>query len=176
MLYDFNTIFRSCRTPQLRKLSNEARSLGRSVSILGASTRLRERLGRVLYLFRQNAQTLFPQQIREHIRRHHTPIKPVRHWRTKNFLDPNDDIQGLSFAVLDKPDGLAKAFRQFSEDVDTLFECFGEYPEFLEELPDRALAEDLRVCIHMEMCRSCTNIYTHTQAWAQLLEDNMKCA
>ncbi|KAI0092807.1 hypothetical protein BDY19DRAFT_926398 [Irpex rosettiformis] len=131
---------------ELRKLGNKARALGRSAGILAASTRLRERLGRVLYLFRENAQTLFPEEIKEHIHVHHTPVKHIRRWKTKNFLDHTINIQT---PLLDdsnsKHDTLAQEFWQFSKDVITLFECFGQYPEFLEELPDFSLAEDLQV-------------------------------
>lgn len=117
------------------------------MSIVGVSTRLRERLGRVLYLFRQNAQIVVPDEMKEYIRSHPTPIKPVRRWKTNNISDSRADFRVLPYTILDKPDGLAQEFRQFSEDVIALFECFDQYPEFLEELPDRSFAEDLQVCM-----------------------------
>lgn len=132
---------------QLRKLGNKARALGRSAGILAASTRLRERLGRVLYLFRKNAEELYPEGIREHIIANRTPVKHVRRWKAKNFLDPTIKIQAPLQDNSDSThDSLAQEFWQFSRDVITLFECFGQYPEFLEELPDFSIAEDLQVC------------------------------
>ena len=128
-------------------MSNGSRSIGRSVSILGASTRLRERLGRVLYLFRQNAYNLYPDMIRDYTTSHPTPVRPVRHWKTRTFLSPTIN-KILPSTDLDKFNGLGWEFRQFSEDVVTLFDCFCQYPEFLEELPDRSLAQDLEVGIH----------------------------
>ena len=53
--------------------------------------------------------------------------------------------------TLGKSDGLAREFGQFSQDVVTLFECFGQYPEFLEELPDLSLTEDLQISAHYSL-------------------------
>lgn len=77
------------------------------------------------------------------------PIKPIRRWKTTIFFDPTIDI----YTGLDEPDGLAIEFRQFSEDIITLFECFAQYPEFLEELPNSFFAEDIKVCtITLTVC------------------------
>lgn len=101
----------------------------------------------MLYLFRENALALYPVEIQEHISVHRTPVRHVRRWKTKNFLDPTIRLQAPLQDVSDsKHDSLAQEFWQLSKDVITLFECFGQYPEFLEELPDFSLAEDLQVC------------------------------
>ncbi|KAI0699395.1 hypothetical protein BC835DRAFT_1412586 [Cytidiella melzeri] len=128
---------------QLRKLCNKARMLGSSAGILSASTHLRDRLGRVLDLFRQNAMNLYPEEIQAHMNAHPSPVKTMRRWRTKNFLDYKMQVQ--SPAIPEKPDNLALEFRMFSKDVMTLFDCFSQFPEFVEELPDWSLAEDLHV-------------------------------
>ncbi len=36
----------------------------------------------------------------------------------------------------------------FSRDISTLLECFSQFPEFVDEIPDRALGKDLNVRIH----------------------------
>jgi WD repeat-containing protein 26 len=134
----------------LRKLGNSARILGGSAGILSASTRLRERLGRVLHLFRQNAESLYPEKIQEHAGKTKSRVKPVRSWRMKNFL--NHTMRDRKPRVQTTKDpknavNLALEFRKFSEDVGTLFECFSQFPEFVEELPDWSIAEEINVCL-----------------------------
>ncbi|KAG1850769.1 hypothetical protein C8R48DRAFT_778114 [Suillus tomentosus] len=48
---------------ELRNFANAARQLGSSVGILSSAFRLRERLTKLLLLFRENAATLFPRKI-----------------------------------------------------------------------------------------------------------------
>ncbi|KAI0092759.1 hypothetical protein BDY19DRAFT_925993 [Irpex rosettiformis] len=127
---------------ELRKLCNKARRLGSSAGILSASTRLRERLGRVLHVFRQNAKDLYPVEIQAHIVANPTPLKPVRRWKTKNFLD-HKQLQPST--VSEKYENIGLEFRMFSRDVVTLFDCFSQFPQFVEELPDWSLAEDLQI-------------------------------
>ncbi|KAI0736393.1 hypothetical protein BC629DRAFT_1600734 [Irpex lacteus] len=129
---------------ELRKLSNKARKLGSSAGILSASTRLRERLGRVLHLFRQNARDLYTEEIQAHMVAHPAPLKPVRRWKAKNFLDRTKHTQ-MSPSTDTKYENLALEFRLFSRDVMTLFDCFSQFPQFVEELPDWSLAEDLQI-------------------------------
>jgi WD repeat-containing protein 26 len=131
---------------KLRKLCNKARKLGSSAGILSASTRLRERLGRVLHLFRQNAEDLYPEKIQEHVSTNRTPVEPVRRWKTKNFLDYTIQLQA-PYVEAAKPDNLASECGMFAKDVMTLFDCFSQFPEFIEELPDWSLAEDLQVSL-----------------------------
>lgn len=128
---------------QLRKLCNKARKLGSSAGILSASTRLRERLGRVLSLFRENALELYPEELRAHIASHPPPVKPIRRWKSNSFLD--HAIQSQRDAG--NPESLAQEFHMFSKDVETLFDCFTQFPQFIEELPDWSLSDDLRVRI-----------------------------
>ncbi|KAI0773346.1 hypothetical protein BC629DRAFT_1595119 [Irpex lacteus] len=131
---------------ELRKLCNKARKLGSSAGILAASTRLRERLGRVLHLFRYNAKNLYPEEIQAHIDKHPAPLKPIRHWKSKNFLDRK--THGQVSASTEKYENLALEFRWFSRDIMTLFECFTQFPQFVEELPDWSLAQELQVWAH----------------------------
>lgn len=75
---------------------------------------------------------------------HPAPLKPVRRWKAKNFLDRTKHTQMLP-STDTKYENLALEFRLFSRDVMTLFDCFSQFPQFVEELPDWSLAEDLQV-------------------------------
>jgi WD repeat-containing protein 26 len=126
---------------QLRKLSNEARQLGSSVGILSASSRLRERLGRVLYLFRENAADLFPQKVKR--KGDGVPIDRRLNPRTK--VQRMFDYMNLTPAAdLDRKH-LPSELHMFSRDISTLLECFSQFPDFVDEIPDQTLGEDLRV-------------------------------
>ena len=127
---------------QLRKLSNEARQLGSSVGILSASSRLRERLGRVLHLFRENAADLFPREIKrkaaDGVALERRLNAHVRVHRVFDFLNFNTSTS------LERKD-LPAELHMFSRDISTLLECFSQFPDFVDEIPDRSLADDLRV-------------------------------
>ena len=73
---------------------------------------------------------------------HPTPLKPVRRWKAKNFLD-HQHLQPSTNS--EKYENIALEFRLFSKDVMTLFDCFSQFPQFVEELPDWSLAEELQV-------------------------------
>ena len=102
-------------------------------------------MGRVLCLFRENAAELYPDELRAHVASHPPPVKPVRRWKAKNFLDHALQAQEDT----GKAGNLALEFRMFSKDMETLFECFVQFPQFVEELPDWSLAEDLRVSVQV---------------------------
>ncbi|KAI0804617.1 hypothetical protein BC629DRAFT_1590861 [Irpex lacteus] len=129
---------------KLRDLCNKARKLGSSAGILAASTRLRERLNRVLHAFQNNARSLYPQKIGAHILRVPSPLEPIhggdadeslgysKHMRSNTKSDPK---------MLSK--ALAEEFRLFSEDVTNLLDCFRQFPQFVDELPDPSIALNL---------------------------------
>lgn len=73
---------------------------------------------------------------------HPTPLKPVRRWKAKNFLDHQHWKPSTN---PEKYENIAMEFRLFSKDVMTLFDCFSQFPQFVEELPDWSLAEELEV-------------------------------
>lgn len=92
-------------------------------------------------MFRENAADLYPEEVKPWVASHPPTVKPVRQWKHKNFLDYAIQSQ----TELNKPDNLALEFRMFSKDVETLFECFVQFPQFVEEIPDWSLAKDLSV-------------------------------
>ncbi|EKM59689.1 uncharacterized protein PHACADRAFT_205913 [Phanerochaete carnosa HHB-10118-sp] len=122
---------------QLRDLSNKARKLGSSVGILSASSRLRERLGRVLYLFRKNAAGLFPQKIPQLEKFQPSMFRRLvskRHGMFDHLVSQSTELE---------PKHIALELQLFARDVHTLLECFNQFPEFIDEIPDQAFGDEL---------------------------------
>lgn len=130
---------------QLRQLSNAARQLGSSVGILSASFRLCERLSRVLFLFRENAVALFPNKV-------FRKGQVDRLWNFKRQR-PNRRRNRLLILVsrystsLDRPtvDHLPDELHALAKDIATILDCFAQYPEFVDEVPEQSLEKDLEV-------------------------------
>lgn len=128
---------------QLRKLCKEARLLGSAAGILSASTHLRERLSRVLHLFCQNAHNLYPEEIQAYVRAQDHSAKPLRRPRDRHPI--LDRLHKFASTEPRDTDDMAAEFRMFSRDVKTLFRCFSQVPEFVQELPDQTISEELEV-------------------------------
>ncbi|GJE84620.1 WD40 repeat-like protein [Phanerochaete sordida] len=123
---------------QLRELSNRTRKLGSSVGILSASSRLRERLGRILHLFRENAAGLFPHIVP---RKDYQPAVFRRLASKRHGFFNSLNLTG--HAADEVPQDFALELQLFSQDVSTLLACFSQFPEYLDEVPDRTLGSDL---------------------------------
>lgn len=128
-------------------MCNTARQLGSSVGILSASIRLRQRLGRVLFLFQENAADLFPDEVSRgdselRVRRKLTPKSARQEALEERVASHTPESNDL---VLDlKP--LSTEFEMFASDLSTLLECFSQFPEFVDEIPDQSLCADIKVC------------------------------
>ncbi|KAG1736997.1 WD40-repeat-containing domain protein [Suillus lakei] len=109
---------------ELRNFANAARQLGSSVGILSSGFQLRERLAKLLFLFRENAATLFPRKISRQPRE--API--VHEWTERR----RTDNQPLPKAHPD-PESFPDQFAGFAEDVVTFLNCLNEFPEFTDE-------------------------------------------
>ncbi|KAG2144664.1 WD40-repeat-containing domain protein [Suillus bovinus] len=109
---------------ELRNFANAARQLGSSVGILSSGFRLRERLAKLLFLFRENAATLFPQKISRQPRE--API--VHQWTEQRHIDN----QPLPKAHPDS-ESFPDQFAGFAEDVVSFLNCLNEFPEFTDE-------------------------------------------
>ncbi|KAG0697744.1 WD40-repeat-containing domain protein [Suillus ampliporus] len=123
---------------ELRDFANAARQLGSSVGILSSGLRLRERLAKLLFLFRENAATLFPRQISRQPRE----ALVVHDWMEQR----RTDRQPLSKAHPD-PESIPDQFAGFAEDVVTFLNCLNEFPEFTDEAVNtsiRAFEFDLK--------------------------------
>ena len=155
---------------QLRQLSNAARQLGSSVGILSASFRLCERLSRVLFLFRENAVALFPNKVfkMSQVDRYWN-FKRLRRNRRRNRLLT---LVSRFSTSLDHPTAecLPDELTALARDIGTLLDCFSQYPEFVDEVPEQGLEKELEV--------SSWDIYANmyveprgTQGWADYLEN-----
>ena len=151
----------------MRKLSNVARQLGSSVGNLPASSRLRERLGRVLFLFRENCEDLFPQL---KIKRKKAEVPVFRRLNKRTYQHSHGSsgpsrsgqhlnkqrTQGHHLLGFTLPDGhghtepldrknLSIEMQAFSRDIATLLECFSQYPDYVDEIPDQSLGKEMTV-------------------------------
>ncbi|KAF9225897.1 hypothetical protein BS17DRAFT_777834 [Gyrodon lividus] len=152
---------------ELRNFANAARQLGSSVGILSTAFRLRERLTRVLFLFRENAADLFPRKVARQPR--DTLVNPnvMEKRRRKNKMregvwggfgegsTPNSNATLGSPSVSNRPnadDFLDTAFfpehlEAFAADVVAFLNCLNEFPEFTDEAMNtsiRAFEGDLK--------------------------------
>ncbi|KIP12841.1 hypothetical protein PHLGIDRAFT_32714 [Phlebiopsis gigantea 11061_1 CR5-6] len=141
------------------------RQLGSSVGILTASSRLRERLGRVLFLFRENAEDLFP-QLKAKRKKGEVAVFRRLNKRTYHRAQAAGNVRGTEPRANDSPtqerrllgfpvaDGqghsgpvnrkhLPLEMQAFSLDIATLLECFSQYPDFVDEIPDQSLGKEL---------------------------------
>ncbi|KAG6332089.1 hypothetical protein ID866_6999 [Astraeus odoratus] len=126
---------------ELRNFANAARQLGSSVGILSSAFKLRERLTKILFLFRENAASLFPRKITRHPRESllnpNLMDRKRRHssWRihrpppvTKLILEDN---------LL--PETFPTQFESFAKDVVTFLNCLNEFPEFTDEAVNQSM-------------------------------------
>ncbi len=117
--------------------------MGSAAGILSASTHLRERLSRVLQLFSQNAKSLYPEQIQAYTHTQRYAANPMRRPRDRHPVF--DRLHKFASTELRETDDMAAEFRMFSRDVKTLFRCFSQVPEFVQELPDQSIPDELEV-------------------------------
>ncbi|KAH7913231.1 hypothetical protein BJ138DRAFT_1223683 [Hygrophoropsis aurantiaca] len=121
-----------CLDKELRNFANAARQLGSSVGILSSAFRLRERLTKVLFLFRENAATLFPRKVQRQAR--DTLVNP-------NLMDRRRGRRGnqapLAARLVIKdnldPETFPDQFEKFAQDVVTFLNSLNEFPEFTDE-------------------------------------------
>ncbi|KAG1742685.1 WD40-repeat-containing domain protein [Suillus paluster] len=123
---------------ELRNFANAARQLGSSVGILSSALRLRERLAKLLFLFRENAATLFPRKISRQPRE----ALVVHAWMERRCTDHQPSPKAHP-----DPESIPDQFAGFAEDVVTFLTCLNEFPEFTDEAVNtsiRAFEFDLK--------------------------------
>lgn len=101
---------------------------------------MRERLGRILHLFRENAAGLFPHIVP---RKDYQPAVFRRLASKRHGFFNSLNLTG--HAADEVPQDFALELQLFSQDVSTLLACFSQFPEYLDEVPDRTLGSDLTV-------------------------------
>ncbi|KAG1752309.1 uncharacterized protein EDB91DRAFT_1101781 [Suillus paluster] len=129
---------------ELRNFANAARQLGSSVGILSSAFRLRERLTKLLFLFRENAATLFPRRISRQPRE--MLVNPNLMDRRRTWRGQQPPLKHMNDETLD-PESFPGQFASFAEDVVTFLNCLNEFPEFTDEAVNtsmRAFEVDLK--------------------------------
>lgn len=123
------------------------------MGILSSCFRLCERLSRILFLFRENAVALFPHKFAHRKRRE---LQVDRYWNFKrqrrtrarhrllNIVTKLSTSQHQPTAE-DLPDEL----NALAKDIATILDCFSQYPEFVDEVPEQILEEDIKVSISL---------------------------
>ncbi|KAH7927942.1 WD40 repeat-like protein [Leucogyrophana mollusca] len=123
-----------CLDKELRNFANAARQLGSSVGILSSAFRLRERLTKVLFLFRENAATLFPRKVQRQAR--DTLVNPNLMDRRKRSGQRGHQPPLAAKLVIDDdldPETFPEQFQKFAQDVVTFLNSLNEFPEFTDE-------------------------------------------
>ncbi|KAF8435619.1 WD40-repeat-containing domain protein [Boletus edulis BED1] len=111
---------------QLRSFTNAVRQVGSSVGILSSSFKLRERLTKISFMFRENAANLYPRKIARQAREA-LPNPDSKHRQRR---------AGIVKLVLEDhlgPDTLPAQLESFAEDIATFINCLNELPEFTDE-------------------------------------------
>ncbi|KAG2116886.1 WD40-repeat-containing domain protein [Suillus cothurnatus] len=116
---------------ELRNFDNGARQLGSSAALLLAASRLRERLVRLLFIFRDNTANLFPRRIARQSRE--MLVNP-------NIMDRRGKAhhEALEFQAFIAEDGLAteaipQEFEGFARDLRMLLHSLNDFPEFRDD-------------------------------------------
>ncbi|KAF9233428.1 hypothetical protein BU15DRAFT_53925 [Melanogaster broomeanus] len=140
---------------ELRNFANAARQLGSSVGILSTAFRLRERIARVLFLFRENAADLFPRKVARQQRE--TLVNPnvMEKRRRKNKAAREGGETPGSPPASNRPNAddfldialFPEHLEAFAADVVAFLNCLNEFPEFTDEAMNtsiRAFEGDLK--------------------------------
>ncbi|KAJ7906089.1 hypothetical protein B0H13DRAFT_2194387, partial [Mycena leptocephala] len=113
---------------QLQYFGNATRHLGSSVTILSSAFLLRERIARILFLYRENTADLFPRE--------------VSHAPRKNVLDVKDesfDVVSISSyyshcTLMNVPqEQFPEQFEALADNIVAFGRCLIEFPEFTDE-------------------------------------------
>ena len=168
------------------------------MGVLSAASRLRERLGRVLHIFRENAFDLFPEL---KARRNKVDVAIFRRGlererrQSSNFHLQQNTVGLLGISKRQLVNGYRFLERQatpsnadpgsyeiesqqvpvelqlFSQDISTLLDCFCRFPDFLDEFPDQSLTQEMIVSIATTDLNLPIFTSHYCQRWAKTLDD-----
>lgn len=126
---------------ELRNFANAARQLGSSVGILSSAFKLRERLTKVLFLFRENAASLFPRKVTRHTRESllNPNLMDRKRRRSTWRIHRPPPVTKLILEEDLQPETLPSQFESFATDVVTFLNCLSEFPEFNDEAVDQSM-------------------------------------
>ncbi|KIJ65300.1 hypothetical protein HYDPIDRAFT_28014 [Hydnomerulius pinastri MD-312] len=125
---------------ELRNFANAARQLGSSVGILSSAFKLRERLTKIQFLFRENAASLFPRRINRQPRE--ALLNPNLMDRRRRTNWRSNHPPAVAKLILEdnlEPETLPKQFESFAQDVVTFLNCLNEFPEFTDEAVNQSM-------------------------------------
>jgi hypothetical protein len=117
---------------KLRNFSNAARQLGSSVRILSSAYRLRERLAQILYLFHENAASLFPRKVSHQDQTSHVDGLTWRQGKRAKIKAAPNVRNPVVLGDLD-PEIFPQQMEKLADDVTIFLECLNEFPEFTDE-------------------------------------------
>lgn len=119
-------------TLQLRSVSDAARHLGSSGGIFSSTYLLRERLRKIVQLFRQNAAENFPRKInpQDNVVKN-TVLSPRRQSKSwmKASTHRRTPIESDSLDLESLPDHI----KAFAHDLAELAECLKDFPKFADQ-------------------------------------------
>ncbi|KAH0836509.1 hypothetical protein J3R83DRAFT_8147 [Lanmaoa asiatica] len=124
---------------QLRGFANAARQLGSSVGILSSAFKLRERLTKILFLFRENAANLYPRKIVRQPREALPNPNFMHRQRRGPWRGQHAPLVKLILEDNLEPDTLPAQFESFAKDVVTFLNCLNEFPEFTDEAVNQSM-------------------------------------
>ncbi|KAJ8594595.1 WD40 repeat-like protein [Rhizopogon salebrosus TDB-379] len=117
---------------ELQNFDSGARQLGGSAALLLAACRLRDRLVRVLFIFRENTATLFPRRVSRQSRE--TLVYP-------NIMDRRGKVYNdrLKFQDGCITESIPREFEGFAQDLRMLLRSLNDFPEFRDEASNIAI-------------------------------------
>ncbi|KAG9312798.1 WD40-repeat-containing domain protein [Chiua virens] len=124
---------------ELRGFANAARQLGSSVGILSSAFKLRERLTKILFLFRENAANLYPRKIGRQPREALPNPNFMHRQRRGPWRGQHAPLVKLILEDNLEPDTLPSQFESFAKDVVTFLNCLNEFPEFTDEAVNQSM-------------------------------------
>ncbi|KAF9220007.1 hypothetical protein BS17DRAFT_810896 [Gyrodon lividus] len=125
---------------ELRSFTIAARQLEDSIGSLSSAIKLRERLSKILFLFRENAASLYPRElVRQPHERLLDPNIVDQRRRTNWRSHPPPPIAKLILEDNLEPDALPAQLESFSMDVVTFLNCLNEFPEFNDEAVNQSM-------------------------------------
>lgn len=97
-----------------------------------------------------NASCLFPHRIRTkslelNVDRYWN-FKRQRRYRRNGNRFVNIVARISSSKEQPKPEDLPAELALCAKDIATLLDCFSQFPDFVEEVPEQSLEQDLKVC------------------------------
>lgn len=138
---------------KLRNFANAARQLGSSVAILSSTFHLRDRLARLLFLYRENAADIFPSKI-GHIAREPFGESQLSSRRRRGFrkFKGKAELHIPRPTVTENldPETFPQQFEFLGKEVTTFLKCLNEFPEFTDEAVNSSILSfesDLKVIL-----------------------------